>query len=183
MNEIIMKNFFELLRRPKDRRVDPVEMEGFEIQEPERPQTQYTIEPTLIMPDMPERRTKLGDDLEGSDRGISLTEGFEPGTEISAEQTERLNQDATTQRRQQLVKRVAQMKDLARERAREMNPQTMGEYLDGLEEQEREMLQRAQELRENQQTDLAQSEEDEAQGLRAQVDVVRELLEAKRKAL
>lgn len=181
-----MPNFFDLFRQTKDRRASKFEMEGFDPQPPEPPKTEYALDQPILMPDMPElaqRRTKLGDELEGADRGVPLTTDLEPGTDISAERTEQLNREAAAQRQAKLVRRVGEMKEMALKRALQMTPDAMEDYLAGLEMQAQDTEERAAGLLEEGQTELAEVENDEVKVLRAQAEAVRELLEIRKQAM
>lgn len=180
-----MAKFFDLFRQPKDRRASDLEMEGFDPEPPEPPKTEYALDQPILMPDMPDliqRRTKLADELEGADRGVSLQSGLEPGTEIPAQRAAELNRKGAEERKAKLVRRIAQMKEQALKKALALEPQTQEDHLEGLEGQVQDAQERAAGLHDDGQFELAAVEEDEAKVLQAQADIVRELLQAKRKA-
>lgn len=180
-----MAKFFDFFRTPTDRRASELEMEGFDPEPPEPPKTEYALDQPILMPDMPDldqRRTKLADELEGADRGVSLTCDLEPGTEIPAQRAAELNRKGAEERQAKLVKRIAEMKEQALKKALAMDLQAQADYLEGLEGQVQDAQERAAGLRDDGQLELAAVEEDEAKVLHAQADIVREFLQAKRKA-
>ncbi len=177
-----MKSFFDLLRPSGMRRATKEEMEGFGPEPPEPQETDYIVDPVLIMPEhLSGSRTKQGAELEGPDRGLHIGE-LEPGTDIPREREEALALEGRAARDAQRIRHIAEMREMAIGRAETMDLETLQEYVQVLEVQVEDSEQRAVDLFSDEQRELAEAQRDETEALRAQVQVIHSLLEARKKA-